>query len=723
MAGRLGRTASLDYSEGVIGSALLTLAAAATAGAVLIAVATRLRIPSIALLLIGGVLLGPEALGWVQPGDLGTGLRLIVSTAVAVILFEGGLTLDIEGYRRASTTILRLLTVGAGLTWAGATFACWWLLDLDIWTALVAGSLVIVTGPTVVSPLLRRIGVAGRVKNVLYWEGVLIDAVGVFVAILAFELLTETGAHQGLVPVAKFMLRFAVGAGIGLAAGIIVGIGLRLRLIPAQHANIVVLAASILTFAIADLALHEAGILAVIIAGMTVAAFKPPQLHELERFKLELTELGIGVLFVLLAANLELAQFVDGGWALVGAILFLVLVVRPVVIAIATFGQGYSVAERLFLSWVAPRGIVAASMASLFAIELAVLGNPYGATIEAFVFGVIGTTVILQGFSASWLARLLHLVEPEKRRWLVVAGPDLAKRLVSILEQGGADAIAMSAKTGDNATTDPLDPADVDGDSIGAVLAVTTDPHLNQLICHQWRSMGVDRCYAWSPGLARAGISLGEPVWDRMQPSHLEAALRDGDLELALVDKGAAARARALLVVHDDGRIAAPDPDDTSRRGRVVVARQRGAHLDHLVAGAVHIDQSVSNLEEVVHALLTVATDELPDLPVDSLVEQAVASEVLASAGSHTGVALPHAYHDSCDHSRVYVATLPRGLAMGDHIVSVVLLVLSPAGKPDEHLKALASVARFVSEPGKLEQLRKQPADEYFRPKSARHHG
>lgn len=684
-------------------------------GAVLIAIASRLRLPSIALLLIGGVALGPEALGLIQPADLGGGLRLIVAAAVAVILFEGGLSLDIEGYRRASVTILRLLSVGALITWAGATAAVWWFLGLDFWTALVAGSLVIVTGPTVVSPLMRRIGVTARVKNVLYWEGVLVDAVGVFLAVMAFELLTESADNLGLVPIAKFLARFAVGAGMGLASGMAVGVALRLKLVPSQHANIVVLGASILTFAVADSVLHEAGILAVIIAGMTVAAFKPPQLHELERFKLELTELGIGVLFLLLAANLELDHFYDGGLALISAIAIVVLAIRPLVIAIATAGQGFSLSERVFLSWVAPRGIVAASMASLFALRLEERGNPHGTTIMAFVFGVIGTTVILQGFSANWLARLLKVIEPPKRRWLVVAPPALADALTAIVTKNGGDAVAVHTHAGDTAdAADPLDPGAIDTAAIGAVLAVTADPHLNQLICHQWREVGVDRCYAWSPGLANAGVSLGEPVWERLQPAHLEAALRDGDLELALASSTSRNATRPLLALEADGTAFIAGQGDLSSKGHLIVTRKRDANLDDLVAGTVHIGTPVTSLEEVVSALMQVATDDMPGLPIEALVEAAVQSEVLASAGSSAGVALPHAYHERVDHSRVYVATVPSGLAMGDNIVSVVLLVLSPTGRPDEHLRALASVARFVSEPNKLTELRGKPASHVF---------
>lgn len=179
----------------------------------------KLHLPSIALLLLGGVALGPAGLGLIDPAGLGHGLQVVIELAVAVILFEGGLTLDLAGYKRASTVITRMLTIGVLITWGGAAIALKLVMDLSTSVALLGGSLVIVTGPTVVSPLLRRLNVRDKLYHVLYWEGVLIDAAGVFAAVLCFEWATSgTGVWS---PVVDFGLRNLIGIGGGLFGGFV----------------------------------------------------------------------------------------------------------------------------------------------------------------------------------------------------------------------------------------------------------------------------------------------------------------------------------------------------------------------------------------------------------------------------------------------------------------------------------------------------------------------
>ena len=709
--------------------ALYALSCAVALGAVLIAVSARINVPSIALLLLGGIAVGPEGIGWIDPADLGSGLRLIIGAAVAVILFEGGLTLDFNGYRRASTTISRLLTIGVALTWLGATTACHLFLDLDLTTSLVAGSLVIVTGPTVISPLLRRIGVGGRVKSVLYWEAVLVDAVGVFAAIMAFEWLTTDGQAK---PIVNFLLRFGVGAGIGIGFGLALGLVLRFQLIATQYANIVVLGVALLTFAVADRAMHEAGILAVIIAGMAVSAAKPPTLHELKQFKLELTELGIGVLFILLAAKLEIAQFEQAGIGLVAAVAVVVVILRPIVVTVSTWGQGFSLAERAFLSWIAPRGIVAASMASLFAIELAGSSNPNGPILEAFVFAVIGTTVILQGMTAGWLATVLGLREKQAERWLIVGAPSVADAVAAAIRDAGGDAIAMSAEAGQASNDahasaddsgvlafDPLDPKAADSDEVGSIgnfLAITKDPHLNHLACMQWRAHGVERCYAWSPGFVADGVAVGESVWESINMAEVESGLEKGELAFeACTDSETAAKSTVLLEVAGKGLDIAR-PGETPAPTTIILRRRH--NIEALVAQTIHVEGGES-LESVVAALLALAAEDLPELPHEELLSAAVGSEVLVKAGGRAGVALPHARHPSIDSSRLYIATIDGGVVVDEQMISVVFLVLSPTGKAAEHLKTLAAVARFTRDPSELARLRRLTAPQMFNPSRA----
>ncbi|MFT7624639.1 MAG: NhaP-type Na+/H+ or K+/H+ antiporter, partial [Myxococcota bacterium] len=351
---------------------VLTLGLAAVAGVTLMSLGSRLGVPSIALLLLGGVGLGPSGLGWVDPEGLGHGLEQVIKMAVAVILFEGGLTLDISGYKKAPVVIGRMLTIGVLITWLGAAAALYAFAGLSPAVSLLGGSLVIVTGPTVVSPLLRRLNVRDRLFHVLYWEGVLIDAVGVFAAILCFEWATATAGY--LWPVADFALRLGLGIGAGGLAGLFLDKLLRSTFIHDEMVNIFVLSFAIFLFGICDAILVESGILAVIVAGLVLGFRKPPRLRSVKRFKLELTELAIGLLFILLSARLDLQRFIEFGDVLLILLAIVMFGLRPINILVSTWGQPFDWREKAFMSWLAPRGIVAASMASLVTLRLTELG-------------------------------------------------------------------------------------------------------------------------------------------------------------------------------------------------------------------------------------------------------------------------------------------------------------------------------------------------------------
>ena len=178
---------------------MLTMTTAVAAGAMLVVIARRLSLPAIVLLLLGGVALGPTGMGLVEPARLGDGLRVIVSIAIGLILFEGGLTLDLQGYRSAPRMIKRLLTAGVLVTWLVTAAALWLVARLEPGYAVIAGSLVIVTGPTVIAPLLKRIRIRSKPHSILHWEGVLIDPVGVFVALMCFEWISEGGGQAAAV--------------------------------------------------------------------------------------------------------------------------------------------------------------------------------------------------------------------------------------------------------------------------------------------------------------------------------------------------------------------------------------------------------------------------------------------------------------------------------------------------------------------------------------------
>ncbi len=536
----------------------VTLCTAAGVGVVLIALAHRLGVPSIALLLVGGVVLGPEGLGLIQPGVLGSALETVVALAVAVILFEGGLTLDLTGFRREPRVIVRMLTLGVAVTWVGTAWAVYWIFpELGPELSLIAGSLVIVTGPTVVSPLLRRIGVRARLHHVLYWEGVLVDVVGVFIAVLCYEWIASSADESALGPVLRFASRFVVGAGIGAAAGLLLGLLLKRRWIPADQSNIVVLATALLAYGASNAVLYESGVLAVIVAGFVVNVLDVPEVKILKRFKLELTEMAVGLVFVLLAAKLDLAEFASDKGRLALFLFVVLLVIRPLDVWLSTVGSRFSWRERVFLSWLAPRGIVAASMASLLALRLTKAGFAGARYLETLTYSVIATTVLLQGLTAPLLAKLLGLKRPVRGIWLLIGEPDLCIALHRCLRKAGIRSLVIAHRPGlrlpvsDNRSrgsadslhepaafeADPFEPHSIPNlstNDVEGVIILSTSDRDNRAICNAWIPVvGEAACYRWG-GEGEAGDSEpGRRIWTDL-PEVTEAAARVASGEFAI---------------------------------------------------------------------------------------------------------------------------------------------------------------------------------------------
>lgn len=719
---------------------VLTLALAAAVGVVMVAVATRLKVPSIVLLLLVGVGLGPEGAGIIDPWILGRGLPMVVGLIVAVVLFEGALTLDLQGARRASVVIVRLLTVGVLITWWGTALAVWLIFDVPAAFAVLAGSLVIVTGPTVVSPLLRRLNVVERLKHILYWEAVLGDAVGVFIAILCLEWLGPGSSQVGSSPLLNFAYRVGIGSGLGLIAGLGMAAVLRYRLIPDAQLNVFVLAMAVLTYAFSEVLLHEAGILAVIVAGFTLGLLRTPQLIQLKRFKLEIAELGIGMLFILLAATLRLEPFLELGWRLVGLLAVVLLLLRPLGVVAATVGRPISIQDKLFLAWTAPRGIVAAFMASLFALELSkdIRFVEHAEFLQTFTFAVIGTTVILQGLSAPLTARLLGVVADAPRRtWLFTGDPDIAVPLVRAANQAGGRAVALVAEPLAGAPRglpgrredelvvvgSPLDPElaeDPRLSDVGSVLAASGNVFFNQLVAERWSQVvGADRCYWWGDDddLARGQQRVsGRRVWGGLgRPGEVATALEAGAAALVRVEPTGdtdqfGAHQRPLFTVQD-GVVRLVAANERPRDGVVLALRKRVPGLSGLVRGAMCVEGEAS-FGEVVERLLALAAVEQHDLPTEAILEGILERERSLPTTMGGGIAIPHAYHESIESSQCFVAAVPAGIAAGDGTqIRLLFLVLSPKGRAEEHLQSLAAIARLANEPEYLEILERQETD------------
>ncbi len=254
--------------------ALWALCLAVGAGCLLTVLSRRLHLPTIVLLLLGGFVLGAEGLNVLHPNELGEFLPMIVSLAVGLILFEGGLTLDIKDFSHTSTVIKRLLTVGVLITWLGSALTTFLVFDISPSFALLMGSLIIVTGPTVIVPLLRRIRVDQKIGSILHWEAVLIDSIGVFIAILCFEWVVEGG---GTVALPNFLIRIVSGMGIGFLGGYLIYWFMKHDWVPDNIVNAFTLASAMLIFGATELIKPVAGLLAVTIAGLIVGLNKPRQ--------------------------------------------------------------------------------------------------------------------------------------------------------------------------------------------------------------------------------------------------------------------------------------------------------------------------------------------------------------------------------------------------------------------------------------------------------------
>ncbi|WP_373527176.1 cation:proton antiporter [Nostoc sp.] len=398
----------------------LQVAIAVLAGISAQVLAAYFRIPGIVLLLLLGILLGSDGIGLLHPHLLGSGLEVIVALATAIILFEGGLNLDLRELGRVSVSLQLLVTLGTLITLLGGSMAAHWLGEFPWNIAFLYASIVVVTGPTVVGPLLKQINVDRQVATLLEGEGVLIDPVG---AILAFVVLDTilNGDADPMNAIAGLLMRLGVGAAIGGAGGYVMSlIFKRANFLSFELKNLVVLAILWSLFTLSQMIRSESGVMTTVVAGAVFANSSVPEERLLRSFKGQLTILSVSVLFILLAADLSIASVFALGWGSLFTVLVLMFVVRPINILLCTWNSNLNWRQKLFLSWVAPRGIVAASIASFFAISLTQRGINGGDSIKALVFLTIIMTVVSQGLTAGWVAKWLQITSKDATGIVIV---------------------------------------------------------------------------------------------------------------------------------------------------------------------------------------------------------------------------------------------------------------------------------------------------------------
>lgn len=479
---------------------LAALVVIALAGALSQFLAWRLRLPAILFLLLAGILLGPLS-GWLRPDALfGDLLFPIVSLSVAVILFEGSLTLRREDIRGHGLVVQRMIGVGSAVVALVAGVAAHYFAGLGWEAAALFGAVMTVTGPTVVAPMLRTIRPTRAVAEVLRWEGILIDPIGALLTVVVFELIVAVGTADVLHALVLFGEIIGVGAVAGIGAGYVLGIVLRRHWLPDYLINVMVLNVIIAVFAGSNALAEESGLLAVTLMGVVLANMRDVPVSHILHFKETLTLLLVSALFVILAARIDAAAFVSLGWGALAVFLSMQFIGRPLKVALATRGSSLSFGERAVIAWIGPRGIVAAAVAALFSIRLENAGTPGADLLVPLVFSIIIATVVVQGVTARPLARRLGVAEPEPHGFLIIGANPVARAIACELNELGYETLLADSSRLDvrdarmaglrtfygNPVSEFAD-SRLDLVGIGRMLGLSPDPDLNALAALRYR--------------------------------------------------------------------------------------------------------------------------------------------------------------------------------------------------------------------------------------------
>ncbi|WP_291728484.1 cation:proton antiporter [Bernardetia sp.] len=421
--------------------------------------AWRIKVPAILPLIIVGLLVGPVST--LFTGDEGffisKGPKLIdgdaifqgkvlfdvVSLAVGLILFEGGLTLKLSEVKVLGKAVRNIIVIGSIVTMAGGTVAAMLIMDFSVQTALLFGSLIIVTGPTVIGPILRNVKPNFNITTILKWEGILIDPVGALIAILTYEfIISGTGGAQiGWIAFKTFAITIAVGIAIGWLMAWFVNFLIMRELIPKYLQNIVLLGLVIAAFALSNSIQHESGLLAVTIMGMALVNMKTSNLKEIISFNEDLVIILISFLFVLLSSRIDVVD-IELVLTIKSFILFavVVFVLRPLSVFLSTWGTNLTLKEKLFISYISPRGIVTAAVASIFSISLFqskdyIIPLDEASMLLPLVFLVIVGTVVLQGLTAKPIAKLLGVTRKDPNGVVFLSADESARFVAKIIQK------------------------------------------------------------------------------------------------------------------------------------------------------------------------------------------------------------------------------------------------------------------------------------------------
>lgn len=459
-------------------------------------IAWRLNLPSILLLLIFGIVAGVSR--FIDPDlILGNILLPFVSLSVALILYEGGLTLRLKEVQKVGGVVRNLVTVGALATWVFSSLAAYWLFDISAIFAALVGSIFIVTGPTVIGPMLRHVRPRGSVGPILKWEGIVTDPIGAMLAVILFNVMV-TGADADattLTSVGALKTLFCGGV-VGCFGAYLLWQLLANHLVPDFLQNPLSLMLVLMVFAAGNILQHEAGLVGVTLMGILLANQRSAPVGHIIEFKENLRVLLISVLFILLAARLDPQVLKSLDWRHFAFVATLIFAIRPACVFLSTFGTTLTWRERVFLCCVAPRGIVAAAVASVLSLELQ-KSHPEAELLVPLTFLVIISTVTIYGLGAAPIARWLGLSRPSSEGFLILGAHPWARAMALTLQGQGSPVLlvdsnprnAMQAKMaglpvwqGNLLADHALDEIDLAG--LGHLLALTPNDEVNALACH-----------------------------------------------------------------------------------------------------------------------------------------------------------------------------------------------------------------------------------------------
>ncbi|TWT06894.1 sodium:proton antiporter [Planococcus sp. CPCC 101016] len=412
-------------------------------------IAWRLQLPAIVLMSIAGLLVGP-IFEVIHPADsFGELFNPFISLAVAIILFEGSLNLNFKEIRTFGKPILRIVTLGAFIAWIVGSLAAHYIAGLSWAVAFVIGGLFIVTGPTVILPLLRQAKLKSRPAAILKWEGIVVDPFGALLALFAFQFVLfaigdETAAAFGL-----FFLASLFAVAIGAGAGALMGLMFEKGQVPEFLKAPMVFGVVLLTFVVSDMIMHETGLLAVTAMGMMMANMNIASINDMRHFKENISVLLISGIFVMLTASLSLDVLIEiFNWRIISFVLATLFVVRPLSIWLSTIGTDLTTQEKTLVGWIAPRGIVALTVSGYFAGVLLDAGFEDAELLTALTFALVFSTVVAHGFTIGWVGRKLGLATADDPGIIIVGASRFATKLGKELNDLNKNVLIMDPSWG-----------------------------------------------------------------------------------------------------------------------------------------------------------------------------------------------------------------------------------------------------------------------------------